>query len=61
VDRTGLQGNYDFDVVYDEDQDAPNVGGVPFNPYKANAPALSIALEEIGLKLESTKAAVEVW
>jgi uncharacterized protein (TIGR03435 family) len=60
LDRTGLQGDYDFDVIYDEDQDAPNVGGVPFNPYKATAPALSIALEEIGLKLESTKAAVEV-
>jgi uncharacterized protein (TIGR03435 family) len=60
LDRTGLEGDYDFDITYDEDREASNGGGVPFNPYRATAPALSIGLEEIGLKLESAKAAIEV-
>jgi uncharacterized protein (TIGR03435 family) len=70
LDRTGLTGRYDFVIEYDVDNSAPKtpaventsgLGGGYFNPYTGlTGSALSVALQDVGLKLESTKAPVEV-
>jgi uncharacterized protein (TIGR03435 family) len=70
LDRTGLKENYDFTLEYQGDPTetgppaVPNTsgrGGGFFNPFTGlSAAAASAALQEIGLKLESTKASVEV-
>ena len=62
VDRTGLAGNWDFELMFapDPGRGAPPTGAdaAPFDP---NAPSLFTALqEELGLKLEATKGPVEV-
>lgn len=55
LDRTGLKGGFDFTLNYAADPDAPG----PFT--SVAGPALFTALQEqAGLKLESTKAPVEV-
>ncbi len=57
VDRTGLEGHYDFDLKYvpDAQLTAP-AGGAP-----AELPSLFVALEEqLGLKLEAGRAPVDV-
>jgi uncharacterized protein (TIGR03435 family) len=52
VDRTGLKGNYDFELTFGRDVAPP--GG------DAAEPSVFIAVQEqLGLKLESTKAPVE--
>ena len=57
LDRTGLTGEYDFFLEYDEDSDAH----VPLNPFSGlTASILSKALQTIGLKLEATRAAADV-
>jgi uncharacterized protein (TIGR03435 family) len=63
VDRTGLTGNWDFDLSFTPDptRGAPPTGpdAAPFDP---NGPSLFTALQEqLGLKLEATKGPVEVW
>ncbi len=70
VDRTGLKGDYDFAIEFDKDPDAPGpvtagntsgLGGNFFNPYTGlTSEALSVALQDLGLRLEPTKAPVEV-
>jgi uncharacterized protein (TIGR03435 family) len=69
VDRTGLTGNYDFDLSYTPDQlpqrpagtpaDQPlTVNGVAIDP---NGPSIFTALQEqLGLKLDSTRGPVDV-
>lgn len=64
VDRTGLTGNFDFDLTWTPDQipqelqrpDAP-----PSPPIDPNAPSIFTALQEqLGLRLDSQKGPVEV-
>jgi uncharacterized protein (TIGR03435 family) len=62
VDRTGLTGNWDFDLTFAPE---PPIGGLPPGvdppPVDPNAPDLFTALrEQLGLKLESAKGPVEV-
>ena len=59
LDRTGISGEYDFVIEYEEERGqrgAPPTGLLP----GATGGALSVALQDIGLKLESAKAPVEV-
>ena len=70
LDRTGLTGKYDFDVVWEVTPDAPRVaavenpsgrGGNYFNPFTGlTVSELSIALKDAGLRVESAKAPIEV-
>jgi len=69
VDRTGLSGNFDFELTYTPDQmpagapakpaDQPTLAnGVAIDP---NGPSIFTAIQEqLGLKLESTKGPVDV-
>ena len=62
IDKTGLTGNFDFDLSWTPDR-MPQ--GSPVSPATApidpNAPSIFTALQEqLGLKLESMKNSVEV-
>ena len=73
VDQTGLSGRFNFDLIWTPDQPPPEgspdritvggveidlTGGVSIDP---NGPALLTAIrEQLGLRLESTRAPVEV-
>jgi uncharacterized protein (TIGR03435 family) len=57
LDGTGLKGEYDFSIEYEDEPTAR----IPFNPFGGlTLSALSAALQPIGLKVESTKAPVDV-
>lgn len=70
LDQTGLQGDFDFTLEYEPEpmqMERPMVdktsglGGNFTNPFSGlSAGALSVALQDVGLKLESTKARVQV-
>ena len=62
VDRTGLTGNWEFELHYaPEQRGGPPPPGVDPPAVDPNAPSLFTALQEqLGLKLESTKNPVEV-
>ena len=78
VDKTGLDGLYDFELTFSpEGLESPFGRGFPLPPPGAGAPAggaaassaatasdpvpsLFTAIQELGLKLESTKGPVEV-
>jgi uncharacterized protein (TIGR03435 family) len=62
VDRTGLKGPYDLELTFAQDRpNGPLPPGVELPPVDLNAPNLFTALQEqLGLKLESTKAPIEV-
>lgn len=63
VDRTGLSGRYDFTLTWtpDESQFAGMGVRVPPPPPDAQAPSLFTAMQEqLGLRLDSTRAQVEV-
>jgi uncharacterized protein (TIGR03435 family) len=65
VDRTGLTGGWDFVLTYtpDASQIAPGAvaPGTPLPPADPNAPSLFTALQEqLGLKLDSDRAPMEV-
>jgi uncharacterized protein (TIGR03435 family) len=65
IDRTGLTGTWDFTMTYaaEPSQIAPGVlaPGTQPPPADPNAPSLFTALQEqLGLKLESARGAVEV-
>ena len=70
LDRTGLKGDYDFEIQYEKDPTAPTpaatptssgLGGNYFNPFTGlTSAALSVALRDVGLRLESTKAPLEI-
>ena len=60
LDRTGLKGMYDFAIEFENDPDAPTPG-IALNPFNGlTASELSAALRALGLRLESTKAPMEV-
>ena len=60
IDRTGLTGNWEFELTFSPDpfDPAPGPNAPPLDP---NAPSLPAALQEqLGLKLEDTKGTIEV-
>ena len=60
IDKTGLVGNFDFELKWTPDRTA---AGTPASaaPSDPDAPAIFTALQEqLGLKLESAKNPVEV-
>ena len=72
VDQTGLTGHYDFTLTWTPDEfqfarlgirvPPPGDPSVTIGPGKAAAPDLYTAFQEqLGLKLESTKAPAEVF
>jgi uncharacterized protein (TIGR03435 family) len=68
IDKTGLEGVYDYSVTYTPDQiPAAPLGGAPpgappLPPIDPNGPSLSTALQEqLGLKLESTRGPVTMF
>jgi uncharacterized protein (TIGR03435 family) len=62
VDRTGLTGNWDFELTYTRDRvRRPDVADAAPPPADPDGASLFTALQEqLGLKLESTKAPVRV-
>jgi uncharacterized protein (TIGR03435 family) len=69
VDRTGLTGEFDFDLKFTPDQLPPRPAGTPADqPFRMNGleidpngPSIFTALQEqLGLKLQSTRGPVEV-
>jgi uncharacterized protein (TIGR03435 family) len=57
VDRTGLKGDYDWSIQYEDD---PSMR-IPGNPFSGlTSSALSTALQAVGLRLESTRAPIRV-
>jgi uncharacterized protein (TIGR03435 family) len=64
VDRTGLKGDFDIDLKWTPDQmpaGPPPPGAPPLPPIDPNGPSIFTALQEqLGLKLESSKDAVDV-
>jgi uncharacterized protein (TIGR03435 family) len=68
LDKTGLVGNYDFNVTYTPDQvpalppgGAPP-GAAPLPPIDPNGPSLTTALQEqLGLKLDATRGPVTLF
>jgi uncharacterized protein (TIGR03435 family) len=69
VDKTGLEGNFDFNITYTPDQiPAPPPGGnapggpPPFPAIDPNGPSLTTALQEqLGLKLDATRGPITVF
>jgi bla regulator protein blaR1 len=65
VDRTGLKGDFDIDLKWTPDQmpaGPPPPGAPPLPPIDPNGPSIFTALQEqLGLKLESSKEAVDVF
>jgi uncharacterized protein (TIGR03435 family) len=62
IDRTGLTGNWDFELTFAPDRPLGALPpGVELPPVDPNAPTLFTAVQEqLGLKLESTKGPVDV-
>ena len=63
VDRTGLNGSFDMELTYDPASAAKAPPGTPAGPTTRDdtAPSIFTALQEqLGLKLESTRGAVDV-
>ena len=64
VDRTGLTGNFDFDLTWTPDQipQGPPPAGAPLlPPVDPNGPSILTAVQEqLGLKLDSTNGPVDV-
>jgi bla regulator protein blaR1 len=63
VDRTGLAGNFDVEIMFNAEQQRPlNLPpGIVLPPTDPNAPSIFTALQEqLGLKLEPSRGPVEV-
>ncbi|HVQ14619.1 MAG TPA: TIGR03435 family protein [Vicinamibacterales bacterium] len=63
VDRTGLTGNWDFELTFAPERPLGALPpGVDLPPVDPNAPTIFTAVQEqLGLKLDSTKGPVDVW
>ena len=60
-DRTGLTGNYDFNLTWTPDQMPQRPPGAPDLPVDPNGPSLFTAVQEqLGLKLDSQRGPVEL-
>jgi uncharacterized protein (TIGR03435 family) len=59
VDMTGLNGRYDFRVKFDPTLIKPYDGEPPPRP-GADDPSIFVAIQDLGLKLEPRRAAVEI-
>ena len=63
IDRTGLEGNFDIDLTFTPDRmpQGPPPPGVQIPSFDPNGPSLFTAVQEqLGLKLESERAPIEV-
>lgn len=61
VDKTGLTGKYDFDLEWILDGSTQaGANRPPLPPDAYSKPDISAAIEQLGLRLESTKSLVEV-
>jgi uncharacterized protein (TIGR03435 family) len=62
LDRTGVKGEYDFEIRYEEDPTVPAPPGTVTPGLFSGlvGSELSAALQDVGLRLESTKVPVEV-
>jgi uncharacterized protein (TIGR03435 family) len=64
IDRTGLAGSFDIDLTFTPErlaQGPPPPGAPPLPSIDPNGPSLFTAVQEqLGLKLESERAPVEV-
>jgi uncharacterized protein (TIGR03435 family) len=61
VDRTGLAGNWEFELTFAAEQRGQPPPGVEFPRVDPDAPSIFTAIQEqLGLKLESTKGPVDV-
>jgi uncharacterized protein (TIGR03435 family) len=67
IDRTGLTGAFDFDLMWTPEQipqgpaASPPPGAPPLPPIDPNGPSIFTAVQEqLGLKLESSKGPVDV-
>jgi bla regulator protein blaR1 len=61
IDKTGLTGSYDFELKWTPDIVSSRPDGPP-PPSDTDEPSLFTALsDQLGLKLESAKAPVQVW
>jgi uncharacterized protein (TIGR03435 family) len=62
IDRTGLAGNWEFEMTYTPELRGNLPPGVDAPPIDPNGPSLFTAVQEqLGLKFESTKGPVDVW
>jgi uncharacterized protein (TIGR03435 family) len=61
VDRTGLDGFWDFEMTFAQENAGPVPAGVELPPVDPDAPSIFTAMQEqLGLKLEATKGPVDV-
>lgn len=63
IDRTGLEGNFDIDLTFTPDRmpQGPPPPGVQIPSFDPHGPSLFTAVQEqLGLKLESERAPIEV-
>jgi uncharacterized protein (TIGR03435 family) len=61
VDRTGLMGEWDFEISYAAESPANLPPGVELPPVDPSAPSLFTAIQEqLGLRLQATRGPVEV-
>jgi uncharacterized protein (TIGR03435 family) len=61
VDKTGLEGPYDFNLTWTPDQMPQRPPGAPEMPIDPNGPSIFTAVQEqLGLKLDSQKGPVSV-
>jgi uncharacterized protein (TIGR03435 family) len=61
IDRTGLEGNWDFELTYTPEQRGTAPPGADLPTSDPNGPSLFTAVQEqLGLKFEATKGPVDV-
>ena len=59
LDKTGLAGRYDFHIKFDPASQKP-FDGVP-SPKTSTDPSIFVAIQDLGLRLEARRDAVEVF